>query len=106
VEREKRALEMALYVRRRNANQAEIDHIKDERRKHFADKEALNAEFETKRLESSGHLEQIGFLRAKISSMESKLVNLQKLKGEVERGLEDKLLESKDKSSLFDYFNV
>ena len=43
VEREKRALEMALYARRKQANQAEIDHIKDEKRKLYNDKETLNA---------------------------------------------------------------
>lgn len=75
---------MALYVRRKHANQAEIDHIKDEKRKLYGEKEALNEDFENKRLERSGNLEQITDLRTKILQTEKKLANLHKLRSEVE----------------------
>lgn len=66
MEREKKALELALFSKKVAANQAEIDYIRQEKGKLLDDRQALIAQVEEHKTLKSGHRERVEDLRASV----------------------------------------
>ena len=84
VDKSRKALELALYHRKINANRAEIDHIREEKQKLLEARQALISQIEDQKLAQTGNGEVAIELKSDIKRLELRLSNLLKLRKELD----------------------
>jgi len=70
IERERRALELALYQRKVQANRAEIEHIRVEKLKLLDQRQEMINQIDDEKLQNSGQGDKIIELRSHIKKLE------------------------------------
>ena len=103
VEKEKKALELALYTRKIQANKVEMDQLRTDKSKLLETRQELINQMEDLKIQNSGHKERYEELRSSIRRIDIRLENLIKLRGEIEfqqQNNENFALQKKEKHTL------
>ena len=109
IERERRALELALYQRKVQANRAEIEHIRGEKLKLLDQRQEMINQIDDEKLQNSGQGDKIIELRSHIKKLEVRYQNLLKLRQQLDLqhvNEEAALKQKSDQHTLYDYFST
>lgn len=85
IEKERRALELALYQRKIQANSAEIEHIRGEKAKLLEQRQEMMNVIEDDKIRNSGQGDRLIDLRSNIRKLEVRYLNLVKLRQELDQ---------------------
>ena len=85
IEKERRALELALYQRKFQANSAEIEQIRGEKAKLLEQRQEIMNVIEDDKIRNSGQGDRLIDLRSNIRKLEVRYLNLVKLRQELDQ---------------------
>ena len=109
IEKDRKALELALHHRKINANRVELEHIRTEKQLLLEARQLLISQLEDQKLASAGHGEAAVELKSDIRRLELRLANLLKLRKELDLQkvtTDAHNLQKSDQHTLFDYFST